>query len=57
MNESDKSLEYVLSEMLARPHEAKNIAIDKACKMAGISKTSFYRIDKDIEAQQLNKKL
>jgi len=30
-------------------YEAKNIAIDKACKMAGISKTSFYRIDKEIQ--------
>ena len=28
-------------------YDAKSIAIDKACKMAGISKTSFYRIDKD----------
>ena len=29
-------------------YELKSIPIDKACKMAGISKTSFYRIDKDI---------
>jgi resolvase len=25
----------------------KHIAIDKACKQAGISKTTFYRIDKE----------
>ena len=30
-------------------YDAKNIPIDKACNMAGISKTSFYRIDKDIQ--------
>jgi hypothetical protein len=36
-------------------YEAKNIPIDKACKMAEISKTSFYRIDKDIHtAKQIN---
>lgn len=29
-------------------YETKNIPIDKACQMAGISKTSFYRIDKNI---------
>ena len=28
-------------------YDAKSMAIDKACKMARISKTSFYRIDKD----------
>ena len=33
--------------------ETKNIPIDKACSMAGISKTSFYRIDKNIVIQQL----
>lgn len=27
-------------------YENKNIPIDKACKQAGISKTSFYRLDK-----------
>lgn len=27
-------------------YENKNTPIDKACKLAGISKTSFYRIDK-----------
>jgi hypothetical protein len=25
----------------------KHIAIDKACKQAGIGKTTFYRIDKE----------
>jgi DNA invertase Pin-like site-specific DNA recombinase len=30
-------------------YDAKNVPIDKACTMAGISKTSFYRIDKDIQ--------
>ena len=30
-------------------YEVKNTAIDKACKMAGISKTSFYRIDKNMQ--------
>ncbi|MDR2954636.1 MAG: recombinase family protein [Prevotella sp.] len=29
-------------------YETKNIPIDKACKTAGISKTSFYRIDKEM---------
>jgi DNA invertase Pin-like site-specific DNA recombinase len=28
-------------------YENKNIGIDKACKQAGISKTTFYRIDKE----------
>lgn len=28
-------------------YENKNVPIDKACKQAGISKTTFYRIDKD----------
>lgn len=32
-------------------YDAKNIPIDKACQMAGISKTSFYRIDKDIQGK------
>lgn len=27
-------------------YENKNIPIDKACQTAGISKTTFYRIDK-----------
>ena len=27
-------------------YKNKNIPIDKACKQAGISKTTFYRIDK-----------
>ena len=27
-------------------YENKNMPVDKACKMAGISKTSFYRVDK-----------
>lgn len=30
-------------------YENKNIPIDKACKQAGISKTSFYRIDKEMK--------
>lgn len=29
-------------------YETKNTPIDKACQIAGISKTSFYRIDKEI---------
>ena len=29
-------------------YENKNIAIDKACKQAGISKTTFYRVDKNL---------
>jgi len=36
-------------------YDAKNIPIDKACNMAGISKTSFYRIDKDKDIQKVNK--
>jgi len=28
-------------------YEAKNMSIDKACQMAKISKTTFYRIDKE----------
>jgi DNA invertase Pin-like site-specific DNA recombinase len=35
-------------------YETKNMPIDKACKMAEISKTSFYRIDKDIH-EPINK--
>ena len=30
-------------------YENKNIPIDKACKQAGISKTSFYRVEKTIK--------
>ncbi|MDR3058773.1 MAG: recombinase family protein [Prevotella sp.] len=30
-------------------YNTKNIPIDKACQMAKISKTTFYRIDKDIQ--------
>jgi DNA invertase Pin-like site-specific DNA recombinase len=30
-------------------YDAKNTPIDKACKLAGISKTTFYRIDKNNE--------
>jgi DNA invertase Pin-like site-specific DNA recombinase len=30
-------------------YDAKSVPIDKACKMAGISKTTFYRIDKDVQ--------
>lgn len=30
-------------------YENKNIPIDKACKQAGISKTSFYRIEKEMK--------
>ena len=30
-------------------YENKNIPIDKACKQAGISKTSFYRIEKTLK--------
>ncbi len=30
-------------------YENKNIPIDKACKQAGISKTSFYRVEKIIK--------
>ncbi|WP_228394000.1 helix-turn-helix domain-containing protein [Chryseobacterium artocarpi] len=28
-------------------YDNKNIPIDKACKQAGLSKTTFYRIDKN----------
>lgn len=29
-------------------YEIKNIPIDKACKQAGISKTTFYRVEREI---------
>lgn len=29
-------------------YENKNIPIDKACKQAGIAKTTFYRIENEI---------
>lgn len=35
-------------------YETKNIPIDKACQTAGISKTSFYRIDKNNKSKSLN---
>ena len=33
-------------------YENKNIPIDKACKQAGISKTSFYRVEKTLKKEK-----
>lgn len=33
-------------------YESKKIPIDKACRQAGISKTSFYRVDNNINQHQ-----
>ena len=35
-------------------YENKNIPIDKACKQAGISKTSFYRVEKTLKKEKQN---
>ena len=36
-------------------YESKKIPIDKACRQAGISKTSFYRVDNNINQHQNTK--
>lgn len=35
-------------------YENKNMPIDKACQIAGISKTSFYRIDNNFSSHKTN---
>lgn len=37
-------------------YENKNTPIDKACEIAGLSKTTFYRIDKDVKLTTNGKK-